>query len=201
MVKSCDLTSAHDNGCYIRRCCMLRWQFQLKVNMLVGSWGRATRPLRTAMDSSHTGLLHRWNRWREHDRKRHVLPYNCEVLVADWKWIKGIFGFNYYSMLFPWALDDCRLCTVVKQHSRTLRERRSCIMLGEDSVGAGARDCMCSMMQLVLLKQSLLVFEIFPTSACTGRSRSLVSPQLQTMLRFGPPTLIECDGRIHDPLM
>ena len=59
MVKSCDLTSAHENGCYIRRCCMLRWQFQLKVNMLVGSWGRATRPLRTAMDSSHTGLLHR----------------------------------------------------------------------------------------------------------------------------------------------
>ena len=64
-------------------------------------------------------------------------------------------------------------------------------MLGEDSVGAGASDCVYLMMQLVLRKQSLLVFEIFPTSACTCRSRSLVSPQLQTLLRFGPPTLID----------
>ena len=47
-------------------------------------------------------------------------------------------------------------------------------MLGQDSVGAEARDCVCLMMLLVLLKQSSLVFEKCPTSACTCRSRSLV---------------------------
>ncbi len=85
----CDMTTV---ATYATGCGILRWQFQLRVNMLAGSWGRATRPLRTAMDSSHTGLVHRFFRWREHDRKKHMLPDNCEV--ADWKWIKDFFVFH-----------------------------------------------------------------------------------------------------------